>query len=113
MNARTLIALAPLVVSGCIAFPTTVEYFDEDCQIMAKRMELDLVELDAIYKCPTESCERELRGRAIVGAVTTVASGSIVAIGNIVYSRQRDKNCKPNQAPALPAPSDSASAAAV
>jgi hypothetical protein len=112
MKLKAISALAALSLQGCVVYPTTVEYFDEKCQIMTRRMELDATAVGSLNKCGNEACRGEILGEVVTVAASTVISGSIVVVGNVVYSLQRDKACKKARASAAPAPAASASAAA-
>ena len=110
--------LLPLVASalllqGC-AYPKVVKYYDEECQIMAKRMELDVTNVRVAQSCENDSCLLSLATGLAFSATSIVISGSVVQVGNALYWNERNRKCKRGEpyAPGeAPAPSSAASAA--
>ena len=82
-----------LLLQGC-AYPRVVKYYDEECQIMAKRMELDATRLPEARSCTNEGCLLSLATGAVISATSFVVSGSVVYVGNVIYWQERNKNCK-------------------
>jgi hypothetical protein len=82
-----------LLLQGC-AYPRVVKYYDEECQIMAKRMELDATEIPVAQSCTNEGCLLSLMTSAVISATSLVVSGSVVYVGNVIYWKERNKNCK-------------------
>jgi hypothetical protein len=99
--ALVLVSLAALV--GC-AYPKTVRAYDEECQIVAKEMVLDLTDPNTSRTCGGNGCVGQLVLEAAVLAASTVVSGSIVVAGNVVYWLEKKRNCKPKQVIPEPAP---------
>jgi len=87
-----LLSIACLV--GC-AYPRTIRQYDEECQIVAKKMVLDLQDIDHGRNCFRNDCVAELVGATALLAASTVVSGSIVVAGNVVYWLQKRRDCKP------------------
>jgi hypothetical protein len=96
-----LVSLGALV--GC-AYPKTVRAYDEECQIVAREMVLDVTDPNASRTCGSNGCVGQLVLEAAVLAASTVVSGSIVVVGNVVYWLEKKRNCKPKQALPEPAP---------
>jgi len=90
-----LVSLGALV--GC-AYPKTVRAYDEECQIVAREMVLDVTDPNASRICGSNGCVGQLVLEAAVLAASTVVSGSIVVAGNVVYWLERKRNCRPKQA---------------
>jgi len=90
-----LVSLGALV--GC-AYPKTVRAYDEECQIVAREMVLDVTDPNASRTCGSNGCVGQLVLEAAVLAASTVVSGSIVVAGNVVYWLEKKRNCKPKQA---------------
>jgi hypothetical protein len=102
-----------LFLQGC-AYPRVVKYYDEECQIMAKRMELDATKVPIAQSCSNDSCLLSLATSAAISATSFVVSGSVVYVGNAIYWKERNKNCKrgePYVPSETPAPSGAASSA--
>jgi len=99
MNPRylALAAMSTLALSGC-ATPKVVSYYDEKCQLMSRRMELDFVKMEALSGCSNQGCVAQALGGAAVFAASTVISGTVVVVGNVAYWMERSANCKPKAA---------------
>jgi hypothetical protein len=103
-----------LVLQGC-AYPKVVKYYDEECQIMAKRMELDVTNVRVAQSCQNDSCLLSLATGLAFSATSIVISGSVVQVGNALYWKERNRKCKrgePYTPGEAPAPSSAASSAA-
>ena len=96
-----LVSLGALV--GC-AYPKTVRAYDEECQIVAREMVLDVTDPNASRTCGSNGCVGQLVLEAAVLAASTVVSGSIVVAGNVVYWLEKKRNCKPKQVMPEPVP---------
>jgi hypothetical protein len=108
---RTLRTLSLSIVAaaasfGC-AYPRTIHVYDEACQITARKMVLDVADVNPGHKCHADDCIGQLVFEAALLATSTVVSGSIVVAGNVVYWLEKKRNCRPE-----PAPSDAPDAAA-
>ncbi len=108
------IVASVLVLQGC-AYPKVVKYYDEECQIMAKRMELDVTNVRVAQSCESDSCLLSLATGLAFSATSIVISGSVVQVGNALYWKERNRKCKRGE-PYAPgdqlAPSPAASSAA-
>lgn len=107
---RRLLSVAGLLaitqLAGC-AYPREVSYYDEECQIMARKMSLDAASVDVLGDCQNDQCIMNLVLGATVLATTTVVSGSIVHVGNVVYWKERNRKCRRDQPSLAPEPSAS------
>lgn len=99
-GARALLAVLALaaLLAGC-AYPRVVDYYDEDCQMMARKMVLDTAEMGVLENCSNEQCLMQLVVGAAVAATSTVVSGSIVLVGNVIYWQERQRKCRRQAAP--------------
>lgn len=106
--------LACALLPGCIFVPRTTLVYDEDCQIAAREMVLEMQQIGAFVGCRGDGCAAILAGAGVVAAASAVVSGSIVIAGNIVYwfekqgacHRLADAEAKPDAPPPAPAPPD-------
>ncbi len=111
--ARKILATAivlPMLVSGCVFYPTVTAYQDPECDVQRHRLELK----DAPYDgsgCASSGLAGCIGAALLIGPTTLVISGSLVMTGNIAlglehggenYWRQQTGKCK---APAAPQPS--------
>ena len=90
-------ALAFVALLGC-AYPRTIRVYDEDCQVTAREMVLDVTDSNFDPKCGTDTkndCIAQLVGHVSVLAASTVISGSIVIAGSVVFWLEKRANCKP------------------
>jgi len=78
---------------GCIYVPQTTEFYDADCQITVRHMELQVEEVGGFGRCRNEGCVALLAAMGAVSATTAVISGSIVVSGNIVYWFEKRGQC--------------------
>lgn len=101
---RTLfIAVTAATASFGCAYPRTIHVYDEECQVMARQMVLDVADVNAGRSCSTYDCITQLVGHAAVLAASTVISGSIVVTGNVVYWLEKKRNCRPKAPASTPA----------
>lgn len=89
-----LLTLALAALLGGCAYPRVVDYYDEDCQMMARKMVLDTAEMAVLENCRNEQCLMQLVVGAAVAATSTVVSGSIVLVGNVIYWQERQRKCR-------------------
>ena len=90
---RTLAVLACMLASGCVIVPVTIEGYDPDCRIVTRHMELQTVQMAAFNACNGQGCETLLLAAFGVTAVSAVVSGSIVAVGNVVFWAEHRADC--------------------
>lgn len=98
LSALFIAATAAAVSFGC-AYPRTIHVYDEECQVMARQMVLDVANVNTGRSCSTNDCITQLVGHAAVLAASTVISGSIVVTGNVVYWLEKKRNCRPRPSP--------------
>lgn len=83
---------APLL-SSCIVVPRTVEEYDLECQVVARHMELETVQIGYISGCANEGCAVLIVAAAATVAASAIVSGSIAVIGNTVYWLEKQGRC--------------------
>jgi hypothetical protein len=74
--------------------PRTVNGYDPQCQAVVRTMELQPVQIAAIQGCSNEGCVVLLAAAGATAAVSTVISGSIAIVGNVVYWLERQGSCR-------------------
>jgi hypothetical protein len=79
---------------GCVVVPTTTTVYDPDCQIAAKHMQLESVQLGTLGHCHGNECGAILVAIGATAAASAVVSGSIVIVGNVVYWFEKQGSCK-------------------
>jgi hypothetical protein len=72
-----------------------VNFYDPECQIVARKVELTLDKTDALDACSNHECAAQVLGAAVSVAATTVISGSIAVVGNVVFWMERSAKCRP------------------
>ena len=109
--ARPLLGVACVLLQSCVFVPRTTIVYDEDCQIEAREMVLEMQQVGAFVGCRGEGCAAILAGAGVVAAASAVVSGSIVIAGNIVYWFEKQGAChrladdmEPGPLPPLPPP---------
>jgi len=87
---------AGLLASGCVVVPVNRESWDDDCKVATHRMELTTVQLRQVAGCTGRTqffgpfC---VLGAVGLATVSTVVSGSVVVVGNVVYWSERKAAC--------------------
>lgn len=100
MNARSRVshcvgaALLCAALEACVYLPSTVEVYDPECQVVAKHMALQEVQVAAIVGCQNQSCIAMILAVAATTAASVIVSGSIVLVGNVAYWLERQSACR-------------------
>lgn len=92
-----LLAPSALLLAGCVMVPRTTESYDPDCRITTRQMELQPVQIGTLMGCHNQGCAALLVAAGATAAASTVISGSIVIVGNVVYWFEKQGRC--NKAP--------------
>ena len=77
---RALACIA-VALSGCVYLPRTTTVYDEDCQIEAKHMQLQMAQIGALGHCQGRGCAELL-----------VAAGAVAAASAVVERRRGGDN---------------------
>jgi hypothetical protein len=105
-------AMLAMALSACIMVPRTVYRVQPGCQIVAREMTLQPVQIASIGGCSNQACATLVAVAAITGIASAVISGSIAVVGNVVYWLERQGQCR--EAPVtVPAPTTPSPAPAV
>jgi hypothetical protein len=83
-----------VALQACVYLPSTIEFYDPECQIVAKHMMLQEVQVAAVASCQNQSCVAMILAIGAATAATVIVSGSIVVAGNIVYWLERQPTCR-------------------
>jgi hypothetical protein len=86
----SLALTASVLVAGCVSTAREVEYYDADCEIQSRKMVLDVQRLGNLNCTQSREC---LATTLVIGAGSTIISGSIVLVGNTVYWLERVGKC--------------------
>lgn len=102
--ARLLVAACvALALQACVMVPVTKLRYDEGCRTTVKEMTLQPVQLASIGGCANEGCTALLALAGVTAAASTVVSGSVAIVGNVVYWMERaGTGCQPVPAGAVP-----------
>ena len=85
------IAVAALFLTGCVVYPRNIEYYDGDCDIVAKKMILESsAGSGAVVNCSNRECLAVVLG---VTAASLIVAGSIVIVGNTVHWLEKQGRC--------------------
>lgn len=87
------VALTMLSLSGCIVVPNTVSVYDPGCQLMTRRVELQPVQVQVVESCGGKECGAVLAAFGVVAVASTVVSGSIAVVGNVVFWMEEQGRC--------------------
>jgi hypothetical protein len=88
-------SLCATLLSSCIVVPRTIEVYDPECQVVARHMDLQAVQIGYISHCANEGCAALIVAAAATATATAIISGSIVVIGNTVYWFEKRGRCQP------------------
>jgi hypothetical protein len=77
------------LLAGCIYYPRKVQFYDETCQIVTKKLVLEGTSVGS-YACVNEGCLIAM----IPAAASAIISGSIVVVGNVVYWLEKQGECR-------------------
>ncbi|MDH4190049.1 MAG: hypothetical protein OEW21_07590 [Betaproteobacteria bacterium] len=91
-----VVVLLSFALSACVVYPKKVEYYDSDCRIDARRLELETGVLISDVCSGGGGSEVEgacLAALLAVGAGSAIVSGSIVVVGNTVYWLEKKGRC--------------------
>ncbi|MBI4998163.1 MAG: hypothetical protein HZC22_14975 [Rhodocyclales bacterium] len=91
----TLPWLCAALLPSCIVVPRTVEVYDPECQVVARHMDLQAVQIGYISRCSNQGCAALIVAAAATVTATAIISGSIVVIGNTVYWFEKQGRCNP------------------
>lgn len=108
-------AVAAFELGGCAVSPRTVQTYDAECQTYQRSATLTarpLQGLDGSCMRQPGLCVPMLVTAGVVTAATTVISGSVVIVGNVVYWLERQAGCKTPPAEPAPQPPQASSAPA-
>ncbi len=91
---QAAILVLSFAISACVVYPEVTQYYDADCQIVARQLELNADQL-ANADCSgggafSGACWAALLG---VGAASAIVSGSIVVVGNTVFWLEKKGKC--------------------
>jgi hypothetical protein len=93
------LAACLLLSGGCVYLPRTTTIYDEKCKILRHHMTLEVHQAATIAGCSNEACAAALVLFGAVTAATAVVSGSVVAVGNVVYWLEKQGQCQSRTEP--------------
>jgi hypothetical protein len=99
--ARFLPLALAAALSACVVVPATVMRYDPECRIVARHMTLEPVQVASIGGCSNDGCLALLAVAGATAAASTVISGSIAIVGNVVYWLEERGQCA-RSGPPLP-----------
>ncbi|HYY62957.1 MAG TPA: hypothetical protein VE756_16365 [Burkholderiales bacterium] len=93
IDRRATLACLTALVTGCVYIPRTTVMYDQDCNIEARHMTMQPVQIGALGHCQGQGCAELLVAAGAVAAASAVVSGSIVITGNVVYWFEKQGRC--------------------
>ena len=91
-RAVPVVALAALL-GACVVVPRTTARYDPECHVVARQMTLQPLQLASIAGCANSGCAALAGFVGATAAASTVISGSIAIVGNVVYWLEKQGNC--------------------
>ena len=93
MNRRLGLALALMLLGGCVYLPETTTRYDPDCGIYERKAIMQPHQIGSLMGCQDEGCVVLLVAAGAVTAASAVISGSVVVAGNVVYWLEKQGQC--------------------
>ncbi|MFL0810968.1 MAG: hypothetical protein K6L76_11185 [Agarilytica sp.] len=91
---KTLLACACILnLNACVFYPRTYTTYNEKCDEIVKKMELEAKDMLYLSNCTGDECIDDLVILGFASAVTAVVSGTIVISGNIIYWMEEQAQC--------------------
>lgn len=89
-----------LLLGSCVVKPTVTSEYDEKCQVVKKKVELSVEQVQAFHQlhCSgNHECKAQFLaqvvGVALVFPLSAIISGSIAAVGNTMYWLNEQGQC--------------------
>jgi hypothetical protein len=73
--------------------PRSTASYDRECKVVAKHMELEVVQIGSLMGCSQADCAYLLALAGATAAASAVVSGSIAIVGNVVYWLEKQGQC--------------------
>jgi hypothetical protein len=83
------VGLLCALLYGCAYYPATVEYYDEECQILQSRLVVEKSSYGLMRQCSNEACIAVLLSIPVERLVV----GSMVVAGNSVLWMEKKGRC--------------------
>jgi hypothetical protein len=90
---RSGLALASVLLGGCVYLPETTTRYDPDCGIYERKAIMQAHQVGTLMGCRDEGCVVLLVAAGAVTAASAVISGSVVVVGNVVYWLEKQGQC--------------------
>lgn len=87
----------PVLLQSCVYVPITTTRYDADCQILARHMTMEPVQVAQLSSCSNAQCTDFMVVAGFTAAASAVISGSIVIVGNVVYWLEKQGRCLPKE----------------
>lgn len=94
-----IIALS-LFISSCVFYPKKIEYYDDHCNIVSRKLVLETEKMNGTSCSGSNSndpesqiCLAYLAGIITLSAASAIVSGSLVVVGNTVYWLEKEGRC--------------------
>ena len=93
-RASLLLALSTLLLAGCVT-PRIVNVYDQKCQVMTRKVELNVQKVQALDACSNHECVAQVLGGAVSLVASSIVSGSVALVGNVAFWMEKSANCRP------------------
>ncbi len=96
---------AATLLTGCVVVPQTRHVYDPTCGVATKQITLEVAVLPGFHRCQGDGCVALMVSAGVVTVASTVVSGSVAVIGNVLYWAERQTGCpRPAGTPLPPVP---------
>ncbi|HLL13179.1 MAG TPA: hypothetical protein VK570_19100 [Rubrivivax sp.] len=90
---RLLTVALLMLLQACIVVPQIREAYDPECRVQTRQVTLEAAVLGHFHGCQGRGCEVMLASAGLVTAASTVVSGSIAMVGNVLYWFEKQGRC--------------------
>jgi len=87
------VALATLLLGGCVYLPETTVRYDAKCGVYERKMTMQPYQVGSLMGCRDEGCVAGLVAAGVVSAASAVVTGSVVVVGNVVNWLEKQGQC--------------------
>jgi len=93
MNRQFKLALALLLLGGCVYLPETTTRYNPDCRTYERKLTMQPYQVGTLMGCQDDGCVVLLVAAGAVTAASAVIVGSVVVVGNVVYWLEKQGQC--------------------
>jgi hypothetical protein len=82
-----------VATAGCVVVPQWHQVYDPQCGVAMRQITLEMAVLPGFHRCQGDACVALMVTAGVVTVASTVISGSVAVIGNVLYWAERQTGC--------------------